>query len=205
MVSKIIKQKISLQYLASLPGMSIILRLKRQFLGVGVCNTSFGSMIRIVLHEDEPYHSVSTNQSSVELQHQPAYVLVHIPDAEAESLHLPGLPPGVISISPEKRTFTLSVPGPVRDSRRTYNFQCRQLPLHPGALSWAHKAQGETIPDVLIDMCDAPGPAADPAIGYVALSRSTGLEGLKLLFPVTKDQLNVAPDKGCIALLNWMA
>lgn len=86
-----------------------------------------------------------------------------------------------------------------------YNIQRRQLPLHPGALSSAHKAQGETLPNVLIDMRDAPGPTADPAIGYVALSRATGLDGLKLLFPVTKDQLNVPPDKDCIALMTWMA
>lgn len=75
----------------------------------------------------------------------------------------------------------------------------------PGALSSAHKAQGGTIAHVLIDMRDAPAPAADPAIGYVALSRAIGLRGLKLLFPVTKNKSNFHPDRDCIALMNWMA
>lgn len=68
-------------------GMRDILRLNKQFLEVGVCNNSSGTVVGIALHPDEPYLlQRSSNQtrlpSSVVLKQQPAYVLVHILDAE---------------------------------------------------------------------------------------------------------------------------
>jgi ATP-dependent DNA helicase PIF1 len=66
-----------------------------------------------------------------------------------------------------------------------------QLPL---TLAWAltiHKAQGQTLPSVLIDLADG-GTFAEGQL-YVALSRATSLEALHLTQPIEPKHLKTHP------------
>jgi ATP-dependent exoDNAse (exonuclease V) alpha subunit len=66
-----------------------------------------------------------------------------------------------------------------------------QLPL---TLAWAltiHKAQGQTLPNVLIDLADG-GTFAEGQL-YVALSRATSLEALHLTQPIEPKHLKTHP------------
>jgi ATP-dependent DNA helicase PIF1 len=66
-----------------------------------------------------------------------------------------------------------------------------QLPL---TLAWAvtiHKAQGQTLPNVLLDLADG-GTFAEGQL-YVALSRATSLEALHLTQPIEPRHLKTHP------------
>ncbi|CAN0455567.1 unnamed protein product, partial [Laminaria digitata] len=172
-------------------GMKVTLLLKTQFTGVAVCNNSVGTITNIVLHHNEPAFA-RISQASIKLARPPAYVLVHIPEAARQGLQLTGLPLGVVPIAPEKRIITVVVRTPSK-AARTFRIRRLQLPLTSGTVSSVHKAQGETLDNVLVDLRVAAGPAPDNAINYVAVSRATSLEALKLLFPDTLEQLRIKP------------
>ena len=87
---------------------------------------------------------------------------------------------------------------------RTFASQSQQIPLTSGTVASVHKAQGETLDDVLLDLRKTEGPSPDMAIVYVAISRATCLESLKLLFPLTLHQLRVTRDADNMALMAWI-
>ena len=118
-------------------------------------------------------------------------------------MQLAGLPLGVVPIEPEKRTVTVTVKTASK-AARTFGIRRQQLPLLSGTVSSVHKAQGEKLANVLLDLRSAAGPAPDKAINYVAVSRATSLEAMKSLFPVTLEQLRIKPDKNKMALMTWI-
>ncbi|CAN0561958.1 unnamed protein product, partial [Laminaria digitata] len=144
-----------------------------------------------VLHHNEPAFA-RISQASINLARPPAYVLVHIPEAARQGLQLTGIPLGVVPIAPEKRIITVVVRTPSK-AARAFRIRRLQLPLTSGTVSSVHKAQGETLDNVLVDLRVAAVQAPDKAINYVAVSRATSLEALKLLFPVTLEQLRIKP------------
>lgn len=74
--------------------------------------------------------------------------------------------------------------------------------LHRGKCLSVHKAQGDTLDDLLLHLRKARGPTPDRAIIHVAVSRATCLASLKMLFPVTLDQLQTKPDRDNMALMS---
>lgn len=60
----------------------------------------------------------------------------------------------------------------------------RQVPLAPGFAIMAHKAQGLTLPNIIIDIANCRG--TEPP--YVMVSRCTDLDGLLIMrpFPISK-------------------
>ncbi|CAN0531615.1 unnamed protein product, partial [Scytosiphon promiscuus] len=79
-------------------GMKVTLRLSQQFTGVSVCNNSAGTIIKIVLDSREQLDTESAGPLTVALRRPPAYVLVHVQEADKRGLKLDGLPPGVVAI-----------------------------------------------------------------------------------------------------------
>jgi len=105
--------------------------------------------------------------------------IVEIPDLTAEPLpHLPPQHVAIISDTVEMRSITHPISGQKCTMKRF------QVPLAPGFAITAHKAQGLTLPRVIVDLASCRGTESP----YVMVSRCTSLDGLMIMrpFPISK-------------------
>ena len=135
--------------------------------GGGLVNGSFGYLREFRSQEDED--GVRSLKSCI----------VEIPDITCEPL--PHLPPKHVPIIPdtvEMNPITHPASGKSCKMRRF------QIPLTPGFAMTAHKAQGLTLPRVVIDFVSCKGTESP----YVMASRCTSLDGLLIMrpFPISK-------------------
>jgi hypothetical protein len=105
--------------------------------------------------------------------------IVEVPDLTCEPLpHLPPKHVAVISDTVEMRSIVHPVSG------RSCTMKRSQVPLAPGFAMTAHKAQGLTLPHVIVDLASCRGTESP----YVMVSRCPHLNGLMILrpFPISK-------------------
>lgn len=134
-----------------------------------IANGSRGVVHGIVLDEREP----DSEGSVVHLKYPPAYILVKLDRTKAP--RLAGLPEGVVPIKPMTKDMTISVNGrPVRVSRTS-------LPMTLAYALTDYRAQGQTLKYVIVDIAWPPSGGLTPFNVYVALSRSSGADTIRLL------------------------
>jgi hypothetical protein len=107
------------------------------------------------------------------------YCIVEVSDVTADTL--PHLPPKHVAVLPgevEMKAFRHP------NSGRSVTLRRHQVPLDAAFAITAHKAQGRTMTQVVVDLNSCIGTEA----AYVMISRCTSLEGLMILrpFPITK-------------------
>lgn len=128
----------------------------------GLVNGSFGYLRDYRFQTDE--NGVRTLTSCI----------VEIPDFTGSPLsHLPPRHVAVISDTVEMRSIIHPI------SRRSCTMKRFQVPLSPGFAMTAHKAQGLTLPRVIIDLAGCRG-TEQP---YVMASRCQSLDGLLVMRP----------------------
>lgn len=88
----------------------------------------------------------------------------------------PGLEPGVIPIFPSEVKFNIHY----HNDPKTHVY-CRQYALSASYAFTDHKAQGQTIERVIVDIGPTKRFPVDPFSAYVALSRSRGRATIRLL------------------------
>ena len=105
--------------------------------------------------------------------------IVELPGATADAL--PNLPPKHVAVLPNETEMK-----PLRHPNTGYSCTLRryQVPLDAGFAITAHKAQGQTLEKVIVDLASCMGTEA----AYVMVSRCTSLDGLMVLrpFPIGK-------------------
>lgn len=149
---------------------------------IDVANGSRAVVEKIVLHPDEPPFDL---EQVVHLEHMPLYILVKLERTRA--VHLPGLEPGVIPIQPHslgasKIVIEREPQAPPKSVIET------QFPLALGYAFTDYRAQGQTIPKVIIDIADPKsGGHVNPFNAYVALSRGVGRDSIRLLREFSDD------------------
>ena len=135
-----------------------------------VTNGARGVVVDIILNPEEPPFE---DGSMVTLKHLPECVLVKLLRTRAAAL--PGLDEGIIPIQRISTRSQIRVGGKSRTVTRT------QFPI-TGAYSFTdYRAQGQTIPYVLIDIASPPTSGLSLFNLYVALSRSSGRNTIRLL------------------------
>ena len=92
---------------------------------------------------------------------------------------LPGLEPSVIPILPATKRFTVE--------KKTYSRL--QFPMTESYAFTDYRAQGQTIKNVIVDIARPTGGTLTLANVYVALSRSSGRDTIRLLRPFDVDVL----------------
>ncbi|KAI0349340.1 hypothetical protein OH77DRAFT_1377707, partial [Trametes cingulata] len=95
---------------------------------------------------------------------------------------LPGLDDGIIPIEPWSTSLSIVVDRdpPKKAVKRTVTR--RQYPITAAYAFTDYRAQGQTIPMVIVDIKQPPGPARLSLFNlYVALSRSSGRDTIRLL------------------------
>jgi hypothetical protein len=146
-----------------------------------IANGARGVIHSIIVHSDENITPNSNNR--VVLTRLPLYIFVKLDRTRAPSLST--LDRGLIPIVPIAKTFSINVPSsnPL-DSRSTRKtVKCLQLPITGAYAFTDYRSQGQTIPQVIVDIATPPdtGRCLSLFNVYVALSRSAGRQTIRLL------------------------
>ncbi|PSS08934.1 hypothetical protein PHLCEN_2v3424, partial [Hermanssonia centrifuga] len=138
-------------------------------------NGARGEIIDIILDPDE---SAVGTDGVVHLKYLPVYVLVRMERTRASQL--PGLDPGVIPVEPMTTTMQIKLGTHAgKEIKRTV--RRRQYPITPAYAFTDYRAQGQTLPYVVVDIATPPSGTLSLFNLYVALSRSSGRQTIRLL------------------------
>ncbi|PSS19942.1 hypothetical protein PHLCEN_2v3115 [Hermanssonia centrifuga] len=140
-------------------------------------NGARGEIVDIILDPEEPPVG---DGSIVHLHRLPLYVLVRMSRTRASQLA--GLDEGVIPVQPMASTMRIKLninPKTGKGIQRTVHR--RQYPITPAYAFTDYRAQGQTLPYVLVDIASPPTGGLNLFNVYVALSRSSGRETIRLL------------------------
>ena len=147
-------------------GMPVIITENFDVVG-GIVNGSTGILRKVRYRTDDANRRYLTS------------CIVELPDATADAL--PNLPLKHVAVLPDAVEMT-----PFRhpNSGRSCTLRRYQVPLDAGFAITTHKAQGQTLEKVIVDLASCIGTEAP----YVMISRCTSLEGLMVLrpFPIGK-------------------
>lgn len=150
-----------------------------------ITNGARGVIVDIILDPEEP---PLDNSAVVKLQRPPSYLLVKLNRTRASKLA--GLDESVIPISTRQQTFRISY-NTTEGKETTRTVRRRQYPVTSAYSFTDYRAQGQTLPFVLIDIATPPTGTLTLFNLYVALSRSSGRESIRLLRDF-KDELFMA-------------
>lgn len=146
-----------------------------------ITNGARGVIEDIVLDPREP---ACENDTVIRLTYPPCYLLVKLSRTRLKALH--DLPEGVIPIQPATKSFTISTrtSGPEKKTVKR-----RQFPITGAYAFTDYRAQGQTLPAVIVDIANPPQAELSLCNIYVALSRSRGRETIRLLREFDKSNL----------------
>ena len=145
-----------------------------------IANGTRGEIVDIVLNPNEP--EFKQDAKEIKLQKQPLYVLVKIENTRLSAL--PGLEKGVIPIAPVGKSMKIGATAKKKKSKNAipeFTVTRRQLPMTAAYAFTDYRAQGQTIPRVVVDIAHTPSGQMSLFNAYVALSRSRGRETIRLL------------------------
>ncbi|THH04463.1 hypothetical protein EW146_g10168 [Bondarzewia mesenterica] len=142
---------------------------------IDITNGARGEITQIVLHPNEP---TPRNESVIHLRHLPLYILAKMQRTRAATLS--SLDAQVIPIEPSIQTWRINAHAAERKPV-TNQIRRRQFPITAAYAFTDYRAQGQTIPYVLVDIAPPPTGKLSLLNLYVALSRSSGRDSIRLL------------------------
>lgn len=140
---------------------------------VGVVNGSTGTLKKICYCQDEQGHRIALS-CVVEIPGMSGNKLTELSECHAMAI---------------KDTVDMNFRHPY--SGKKCHIRRSQLPIVPGFTFTAHKAQGQTMPMVIVDLNNCQGTETP----YVMVSRVQSLEGLLILHPFKMDVITKWPPK----------
>lgn len=141
-----------------------------------ITNGARRTVVDFLLHPQEP--TLTVEEGVVHLKHMPPYILVQL--SRTRTSQLPGLQVAVIPVEPVCKTYSIrytSTTG-VHLMRRV---RCQQYPMTCAYAFTDYRSQGQTISHVVVDIARPPSGGLNLFNLYVALSRSSGRETIRLL------------------------
>lgn len=153
-----------------------------------VTNGARGEIVDIILDPDEPPIG---NDPIVHLKKLPAYVLVKLTRTRATRLE--GLDNAVIPV--EMITTSMRITTKTREGKAiTRTVHRKQYPMTAAYAFTDYRSQGQTIPYVIVDIAPVPHGRLSLFNLYVALSRSSGRETIRLLRDFDEDDFKQPHD-----------
>ncbi|KAG8947019.1 hypothetical protein FRC03_001205 [Tulasnella sp. 419] len=150
-----------------------------------IANGSQGVITGLVL--DEADKDYNRNAEEVNLTRPPLYILVKL--QQTSSIKLPGLEENKIPITPMCKNYMGLVGGQCK------SIKCRQLPLTAAYSFTDYRSQGQIIPYIIVDIATPPSKGIMAFNIYVALSRSSGRDTIRLLRDFDPQLLMQHPSK----------
>ena len=135
-----------------------------------ITNGARGIIVDVILNPEEP---PLEDGSIITLKYLPQCVLVKL--SRTRAARLDGLDDGVIPIFPAKSSMQVTL------ERKTKTITRFQYPITAAYCFTDYRSQGQTIPRVIIDIASPPSGKLSLFNLYVALSRSSGRETIRLL------------------------
>lgn len=146
-----------------------------------VANGARGTIVDILLHPDEP--AVPPQEPVVTLTHMPTCILVN--SNRTRAARLPHLEENVLPILPAKQSMSFvdtEAPKTKKGNSPRRTVQRAQYAMTAAYNFTDYRSQGQTISHVLVDTQNPPPLAKLTLFNlYVALSRSSGRETIRLL------------------------
>jgi hypothetical protein len=140
-----------------------------------ITNGARGEIVDIILHPDEPPIG---DEPIIKLEFLPLYILVKLDRTRASKLDK--LEEGVIPIQYAQTTMEIKIPnGEGKTVRRTV--KRKQFPMTAAYAFTDYRSQGQTLSYVIVDIATPPSGTLSLFNLYVALSRSSGRETIRLL------------------------
>jgi len=149
-----------------------------------LANGARGTIVGFILHPEEQFH----DENTVTLQRTPLCVFVKLDRTRMPAL--PGLEHGVVPIEPVKKSFSISYvverqggdSHTMTTTKIQKTVQRQQFPITGAYAFTDYRSQGQTIKTVIVDLAKPPtGGDLSLFNVYVALSRSSGRETIRLL------------------------
>ncbi|KAI6011526.1 hypothetical protein BKA83DRAFT_4382230 [Pisolithus microcarpus] len=141
-----------------------------------ITNGTRGVIQDIFLHPHEP--PLTTDTGVHHLKHMPSYILVKL--GRTRTSHLQGLEPSVIPVEPAVKTYSIQYVNS-QGTPVTHRVQHLQYPVTPAFAFTDYRSQGQTLSHVIVDISRPPMGGLNLFNLYVALSRSSGHETIRLL------------------------
>ncbi|KIK13899.1 hypothetical protein PISMIDRAFT_17663 [Pisolithus microcarpus 441] len=141
-----------------------------------ITNGACGVILDIFLHPQEP--PLPADASEHHLQFIPTYILVKL--TRTRTSHLPGLEASVIPVEPVMKTYSIRYIDP-QGTPVTGRVQQVQYPITPAYAFTDYRSQGQTLSHIIVDIARPPTGGLMLFNLYVALSRSSGRETIRLL------------------------
>lgn len=140
-------------------------------------NGARGTIIDIVLDPREP---PLDDEEVVHLHYLPVYILVKMDKTRASQLE--GLEPNIVPLQPLDLTMHIRLQSQQAGGKNVQRtVHRRQLAITGAYALTDYRAQGQTIPFVLVDIASPPTGKLTLFNLYVALSRSHGRNNIRLL------------------------
>ncbi|KIK17017.1 hypothetical protein PISMIDRAFT_685755 [Pisolithus microcarpus 441] len=136
----------------------------------------WGAIIDIVLHADEP--PMTPIDGVVRLKYLPIFLLVKLD--RMRTSQLPGLDACVIPMEPVCKSHRIRYKTS-EGSDATRTVKQHQFPMTSAYAFTDYCVQGQTLPYVIVDIAKPPSGGLNLFNLYVALSRSSGRETIRLL------------------------
>ena len=148
-----------------------------------VANGARREIVDVILHPDE---DIDPAESVVKLKHLPICVLVKLYRTRATALD--GLDQGVIPIEPACVKMQIKLPSESKGSI-TRTVTRRQYPMMGAYAFTDYRSQGQTIWHLIVDIARPPYGQLNLFNIYVALSRGTGRDNIRILRDFDEDTL----------------
>jgi ATP-dependent exoDNAse (exonuclease V) alpha subunit len=150
-----------------------------------MANGARGTVVDIILDPREPEEEQRAHERK--LHFPPACVLVKLDRMRVS--HFGDLPENTVPIFPAESKLRIQV------SQKTVTITRRQIPLTPAYAFTDFRAQGQTLKNVIIDLGRPPTGKLTPFNAYVALSRSSGRDTIRLLRDFDEDLFTTVPSE----------
>ncbi|KIL55389.1 hypothetical protein M378DRAFT_90953 [Amanita muscaria Koide BX008] len=103
--------------------------------------------------------------------------------------HIGDLPENIVPVFPAENKLWLQL------AQKTVTVTRRQIPLTPAYAFTDYRAQGQTLKHVIVDLGRPPSGRLTPFNAYVALSRSSGRDTIRLLRDFDEQLFTTAPSE----------
>lgn len=184
---------------------------------LGLSNGTQGIFRQLIYNETSEHTNNSDEEpftSDTVYARNAQYALVEIAKSKLKKLY--SLDPFIVPIPVIDKTFEVNLEklyankGPImkmlntKKLKTTITVKRRGLPLVPAYSITTHKSQGQTLPQIVIDLNMPPG-IVEVASAYVPLSRVQQLTDLVILQDFSITALQVKPSKRQLAEINRLA
>ena len=160
---------------------------------LGITNGTFGKIKSIHLQNGE---EVTETSGYHQMEQHPEYIIVELKDINMRTLD--GLPPNHVPISVKSASFSVKLPG----KKKPINVNRSHFPMVPLFSCTAHKSQGQTLKQAIVDLVPSKGrKVTGIEFAYVPLSRVRRLQDLTILREFNPSILRTKVNEDCAAMM----